>query len=151
MTANVNFVFANRDGVLRVPNAALRFRPTPEMLSALGMDAKRVRPGHSAPGAGVAAAAPRSGANKAGTPSAALGTPTEDAPDRRTVWVLRGGLPQSTGIKIGASDGTKTEVVEGALAEGDLVISDATLAENAKPSRTSLPGAPAGGHGRRPF
>lgn len=29
MTANVTFVFADRDNVLRVPNAALRFRPAP--------------------------------------------------------------------------------------------------------------------------
>jgi len=151
MTANVNFVFANRDGVLRVTNAALRFRPTPEMLSALGMDAKRARSGDSKPFGGGNGAAPPSGASKAGARPDGRGASAEDTPDRRTVWVLRGGLPQSTTIKVGASDGTKTEVVEGALAEGDLVIGDATLAEGAKSARTSLPGAPPGGRGHRPF
>jgi HlyD family secretion protein len=36
MTANVKIEIANRAGVLRVPNAALRFRATPEMYAALG-------------------------------------------------------------------------------------------------------------------
>src|SRR5439155_20751317 len=36
MTANVTFIYAERDDVLKVPNAALRFRPTPEMLGAAG-------------------------------------------------------------------------------------------------------------------
>jgi HlyD family secretion protein len=36
MTANVNIEIARRNNVLRVPNAALRFRPTNEMFTALG-------------------------------------------------------------------------------------------------------------------
>src|SRR5436190_14955523 len=36
MTANVNIEIARRDNVLRVPNAALRFRPTTEIFEALG-------------------------------------------------------------------------------------------------------------------
>ncbi|HWP99590.1 MAG TPA: efflux RND transporter periplasmic adaptor subunit, partial [Vicinamibacterales bacterium] len=36
MTANVTIEIARRAGVLRVPNMALRFRPTQEMLAALG-------------------------------------------------------------------------------------------------------------------
>ncbi len=32
MTANVSFVYADKSDVLRVPNAALRFRPPPEMV-----------------------------------------------------------------------------------------------------------------------
>ena len=37
MTANVNVEIARRSNVLRVPNAALRFRPTNEMFAALGL------------------------------------------------------------------------------------------------------------------
>ncbi len=37
MTANVNVEIARKSDVLRVPNAALRFRPTPEMFAALGL------------------------------------------------------------------------------------------------------------------
>jgi HlyD family secretion protein len=36
MTANVNIEIARRDSVIRVPNTALRFRPTPEIFAALG-------------------------------------------------------------------------------------------------------------------
>jgi HlyD family secretion protein len=36
MTANVNIEIARRDNVIRVPNTALRFRPTPEIFAALG-------------------------------------------------------------------------------------------------------------------
>jgi multidrug efflux pump subunit AcrA (membrane-fusion protein) len=36
MTANVNVEIARRSNVVRVPNAALRFRPTPEIFAALG-------------------------------------------------------------------------------------------------------------------
>jgi HlyD family secretion protein len=35
MTANVNIEIARRTGVLRIPNAATRFRPTPEMFQVL--------------------------------------------------------------------------------------------------------------------
>ena len=31
MTANITFIAAEKDNVLRVPNAAMRFRPTPEI------------------------------------------------------------------------------------------------------------------------
>src|SRR5450631_1068653 len=37
MTANITFIAAEREGVVRVPNAALRFRPTPEIFTALGI------------------------------------------------------------------------------------------------------------------
>ncbi len=36
MTANVNIEIARRADVMRVPNTALRFRPTPEIFAALG-------------------------------------------------------------------------------------------------------------------
>jgi HlyD family secretion protein len=35
MTASVTFVYATRDDVLRVPNAALRFRPEPSLLASM--------------------------------------------------------------------------------------------------------------------
>jgi HlyD family secretion protein len=38
MTANVNIEIARRSNVIRVPNTALRFRPTPEIFAALGQE-----------------------------------------------------------------------------------------------------------------
>ncbi|HEX7509179.1 MAG TPA: hypothetical protein VF550_20575, partial [Polyangia bacterium] len=155
MTANVNFVFANREDALRIPNAALRFRPSNEVFTALKLEPpKRTRSGDGVDGA----KGPSGGRTKAvggmgahagsggGAPSS-----VDDAPDRKVVWVLKGGLPSSTRVKIGTTDGTKTEVVEGPLVEGDQVITDATLTDAAKASSPALPGAPPGGPGRRPF
>ncbi len=66
----------------------------------------------------------------------------DEPADQKTVWVLGGGTPASRRLKVGATDGTKTEVVEGPLAEGELVITDATVKGGAKPSGGLLPGAP---------
>ena len=38
MTATITLEIARRENVLRIPNAALRFRPTPETFAALGQD-----------------------------------------------------------------------------------------------------------------
>ena len=142
MTANITFVFANKDDVLRVTNAALRFRPSADLMSALKLEMPH---GHRS-GSDGAASGP---SQRPGGPARAGGSPKGDeAPDRRTVWVLRDDLPSPIRIKTGTTDGTKTEVVEGALQVGDLVISDATLPAGFKPAATGpLPGAgpPPGG------
>jgi HlyD family secretion protein len=51
-------------------------------------------------------------------------------------------------VRIGVSDGSLTEVVEGDLKEGDAVITDATVGE-ARPASTQQPGAGQGGFPRR--
>jgi HlyD family secretion protein len=146
MTANVNFVFANRDNVLRVPNAALRFRPSSDLLSVLKMEPARAKGGDWN----------SDGRAGGGGRSKGPGAGGDDAPDRKTVWVLASGVPRSTRIKTGTTDGTKTEIVDGPLAEGDQVVTDATLTGGAKPSAGFMPGAPpapprGGGGPRTPF
>jgi HlyD family secretion protein len=140
MTANVSFVFADRPDVLRVPNAALRFRPSPELLAQ-----RRGGEGGAAPDAGggrpADGAPPANGGGRraqGGTPGGA--GPRE--PDRRTVWVLREAAPTPVRIRTGVSDGTTTEIVEGELREGDAVVTDASGGE--RPS-----GPPQGGGMRR--
>ncbi|HKA56522.1 MAG TPA: efflux RND transporter periplasmic adaptor subunit, partial [Candidatus Binatia bacterium] len=119
MTANVTFIYAEKDDVIRVPNAALRFRPPPQLLA-------RVRQDHSTDGAERR----RGGA---ALPADASASPLADAsqksrepesPDRRTVWVLRGDVPAMVPVRVGISDGTVTEVVEGNLRAGDRVVVD---------------------------
>jgi HlyD family secretion protein len=107
MTANVTFVYAEKDDILRVPNAALRFRPPPEMLAPKE---------HETSGSASAAVPPRQP------------RPPRDstATDRRSVWVLRGDRPAPVSIRVGVSDGTLSEVVEGELHEGDAAITEAT-------------------------
>jgi len=93
MTANVTFIYAEKDETLRVPNSALRFRPPPELMQGL----------------------PQRGVGK---------SPEGNAPDRRTVWLLRGEAPEVVSLKIGISDGSVTEVVEGEVRAGDRLITD---------------------------
>jgi HlyD family secretion protein len=104
MTANVTFVHEQRQDALRIANAALRFKPTPELLN----------PGKKLPGAGPVTAL---------TSTQPRGK-REEAVGRRTLWVLRGGKPVAVQVKTGITDGSHTEVVEGALQEGDQVIVD---------------------------
>jgi HlyD family secretion protein len=124
MTANVTFVYAQKDDCLRVPNAALRFRPPPAMLADVKGAPGTGRPGAGGPGA--AAGAPGApGSTGAGPRAGGAGGRTVDASDRRTVWTLDGEKTEPRKIKTGISDGTFTEVVEGDLKVGDLVITDA--------------------------
>lgn len=120
MTATVTVVFAERESVLAVSNAALRFRP-PAELATLFPSAPS-RDGSSASEGGAPGTSPR-------------GPRSENAVQGpRAVWVLRGGAPASVELVTGLSDGTVSEVVSGAAAEGDLVIVDATVRGQAKPA-----------------
>jgi HlyD family secretion protein len=111
MTANVTFVHADKTDVLRVPNAALRFRPPPEMLGR-----------------------PARGASEAKTPDKAAATP-----DQRTVWVLREKTPQPLIIRTGVSDGTLSEVTSGHLEAGDQVITDLKAGRATNPQASGGP------------
>jgi HlyD family secretion protein len=107
MTANVTFVYAEKDDVLKVPNSAMRFRPPPDILAKLGMKPD------GAPTAG-------------GAPPAKGHGHHEQAPDQRNVWLQRAdGKPEQVAIKIGVTDGSVTEVTDGKINQGDLVITDA--------------------------
>ena len=129
MTANVTFVYAEKDDVVRVSNAALRFRPPASMLAAAaGRNGNRTAGGTGPSGgsgpSGPAAADPGAagpgpgGAHRSAQAAAQLR-------DARTVWVLRDGAPTPVRIRVGISDGAVSEVVDGDLKPGDQVITDA--------------------------
>jgi HlyD family secretion protein len=65
--------------------------------------------------------------------------------------VLDGLEPRPVRIKVGLSDGSVTEVVEGDLKAGDALITEATGGEEAPKPATTTPGAPPGGGLRRVF
>ncbi len=120
MTANVTFIYAEKDNALRVPNAALRYKPA---------DAFRKR---SKPDGGTT--------DPTTKPE---GKPERD-PTMKMIYVLSAaGTPEPVRVKLGITDGSYTEIVEGAVTEGTRVISEA-IAEGGKPAA-----APSGG--RRPF
>lgn len=91
MTANVKVLVAEKANVLKVPNAALRFRPP-------------LAGGRELPGGAVQAAASR----RRG--------------EEQQVWVLVNGQLKPIPVKLGMTDGAFTEVVEGALHEGQEVV-----------------------------
>lgn len=126
MTATVTFVCAERKDVLRIPNAALRYRPPAESAASGGPavpGSSRARPSREAD-------APRADGSSA--PDA------EGAAERRAVWVLRGITPERVPVKVGLTDGTSTELVDGQLREGDELVTGTSVAG-------ATTGAPAGG------
>jgi HlyD family secretion protein len=136
MTATVTVDTAQRDNVLTVPNAALRFRPTGETFAALGQEMpeaaihQRGSGASAASGAGRVHTAANATAEKssdianwrdAKTIDAAFGpVPAPDAPAR--VWQYRDGRLVPVTIRTGLSDGTMTEVISGPLEDGSTVV-----------------------------
>lgn len=96
MTAAATIVIETRANVLTVPNAALRFTPTPEIQKAFRL-----------PGVPQGPRKPR-----------------VEPKTAAAVWVLQGGTPRRIELPLGASDGENTEVQGGALQENDDVIVD---------------------------
>jgi HlyD family secretion protein len=159
MTANVTFVFAEKNDVLRVPNAALRFRPSAELTrAAASASAAPAAPGApAAPSDNPAASGaerPRrqgGGSREGGSREGGPRGPKEEL-DVRTVWVLAGIDPRPVRIHIGLSDGTVTEITEGELQAGDALVTEATGTEaDSKPQATPPGGAAPGGGLRRVF
>jgi HlyD family secretion protein len=229
MTANVTFIWAERDNVITVPNAALRFRPPgmqgggrgnrggagggsgpwagggggqgrrhgaggasgptgaaggePEAGTEVAQADGDAGPRHhrhrdnpdGASADGVANASPKgegkgdgkgdgkgpggpggpspddqaAGSQPASQPHRRrnAGSTVDDAMDRRTVWVLRGenAQPQPIQVKTGITDGSFTEIVEGDLHEGDVVITDLVSDEPKAQPQGGPGGGPGGG------
>ncbi|HEV8337425.1 MAG TPA: efflux RND transporter periplasmic adaptor subunit [Candidatus Polarisedimenticolia bacterium] len=141
MTADVTIEVAQVHGVLRVPNAALRFRPTDQSSESRGAAARgtasqgAANSGQGRPprGGGLAAAAEPFGRAGAGR-ARGLGT--------QTVYVDTGGdRLKAVSIRTGISDGRFTQVLEGELKPGDSVV---VGQETAKSDRNATP-LPIGG------
>jgi len=118
MTANVTFIYAEKDDVLKVANAALRFKPPPGFYVPEGGAAGGSGPGGQGGGRREGAQAGQGGQ---GRPEGARA----EAPDRRTLWVLKDGKPSPQRVRTGISDGTTTEIVEGPVEAGTEVVTDA--------------------------
>jgi HlyD family secretion protein len=115
MTANVTFIYAQARDVLRVPNAALRFRPPQADPPAANGTSRNVA-------GSPAAASPADGSRGGNRGGNRRGGDASAAP--RTVWVLRDGVPVAVQVTTGITDGSVTEVTGGDLHEGDAVITD---------------------------
>jgi HlyD family secretion protein len=98
MTANVAIVVAQRDQVLKVPNAALRFMPPKTEGDRRGSEGQATKAEGGRPIGGAAG-------------------------QSRTVWTqMESGDLVSLSVQTGISDGITTEVLSGGLTEGESVI-----------------------------
>jgi HlyD family secretion protein len=162
MTANLTVTIDERNDVLKVPNSALRFTPQTTQTT----DAAQTRSGNSngqrrnaaqrqnANGGDNAAAQQPdgNGAQQGARPQFARASEPVLPGQTRRVWVLGAdGKPQARRIKVGLSDGSATEVVEGELQEGDVVITGQNVTASASSSRNANGGqASAPGFGGAP-
>jgi HlyD family secretion protein len=109
MTANITVEVARRDNVLRVPSAALRFRPSAAVLEAMGT--------------------PRAEAARPSAPATAVGTAGQSGlSNQGTIWIYDGERLSPVSVRLGVNDSSFTEVVEGEINEGTRVATQATVA-----------------------
>jgi HlyD family secretion protein len=175
MTANLTITIDERNNVVKVPNAALRFSPQ----ASSGQGSQNRTGGASGQGsrrgAGQASRAgnANSAAGEEGARAEGAGQRQEGAGERqrvapptspvlegqtRRVWVLgQDGKPVARRITVGLTDGAATEVVEGDLREGETIITGQTITGGGSSQSNSqtapgFGGAPrvgGGGGGRR--
>ncbi len=126
MTATVRIETARDDDSLRVPTAAVRFRPTADVLQAMGH-------------------APEPTTGRAGQPRRSLGR------GGTAIWTLADGRLQRVPVEVGVSDGALVAVKADELAEGATVVTGvaaATAASAATASASPLVPTPQRRQGR---
>ena len=140
MTANVNIEIAARENVVRVPNAALRFRPTAAMFTALGQKAPaepvqiRLKPDPTVK-------------EKATTIDALFG-PLAEVETEGRVWTYENDQLKAVPVRLGISDGKTTELIEGAVQPDTAVVTNITTgAETNKTATATTAASPFSGLG----
>ena len=119
MTATVQFLTGSAKNVLLVPNAAVRFRATPEMMAQVGFGQRRTS-GDSTRGAGASTSVAsgsntqRSGASGAGMVAGGTGgarAPNGARTNAGMLWYVdKTGKLAVARVKTGLSDGQTTEI-----------------------------------------
>ncbi|HEY3243449.1 MAG TPA: efflux RND transporter periplasmic adaptor subunit [Phycisphaerae bacterium] len=146
LTANVQFEVAQRENVLTVPNAALRWTPATEQIAP---DART----ESAPAQRRANGAARSGRSEGGGRRAASQPAQGEADGWRpgTLWISDGTFVRPVAVRVGLTDGLNSEIESGALDEGrEVVIGEAAPGAAAGAADTKNPFIPQPFRNRRP-
>ena len=121
MTANVSIIVAQREDTLRLPNSALRFRPSDSVVVLTNQLVTLPQPTNA-----VASGKGKGKGNR----------------NIRTVYVLAADGNSSelkpVQVKTGITDGIFTEIVEG-LKEGDKVVSGVVNSDSSSSAQTSNP------------
>ena len=171
MTANVSVISSERNNIVKIPNAALRFRP-PESTGTSGTNAPAQLASQNSPsaaGGGPGSGGFRQGGGGPGGSGAGgprggpgggegRGRPRAERQLVRTVYVLPDSTdskdgtkpkPKPVQVKVGISDGISTEILDG-LDEGVHVVTGMLSGGDAN-SRQAGPSNPFGGGPFRRF
>lgn len=143
MTANVTFVLDKVEDAIKIPNAALRFKPSRDQMMALfekfgggrrGSGAGRRGRGGGELGSGAPMGGPAGGGPAGGGPPGGgmggmgawggRGGAGGANGDRKQLWKLVDGKPRMVFVKIGLTDGSTTQLVEGDVQPGDQLITE---------------------------
>jgi HlyD family secretion protein len=143
MTATVTVEVARADNVVIVPNAALRFRPTQEMLPQVARTAQQ---GAGQPAAGRQATSSEATPQRPGGAQATGARSVDESIAR--LWTLQDGQLRSVRVRTGISDGATTAIVGGELTETAQVVTGVATTSAAAAQPSSSPLLPFGG--RRP-
>jgi HlyD family secretion protein len=148
MTANVTFVLAQVADAIKIPNSALRFKPTREQIQAVmaqfgggmrggrggddgsgGSGGRRNREGRQGRDGGSGGPGGEGSGGRARSPmdaatAASGGGPRRDFGDKKPVFKLVDGRPRMVLVKPGLTDGSSTQMVEGDLQPGDQLVTE---------------------------
>jgi HlyD family secretion protein len=122
MTANLQIVTDEREDVLRIPNAALRFRPA---VAAVSPEPRSVAQNDQPP-------------RRRARSRDAEGQPDEGTRGR-IYRIGQDGSLQAVNVRLGPTDGTYTEIVRGDVQEGAAIIIGAQRADAAEDANGSTP------------
>jgi HlyD family secretion protein len=153
MTANVSIIVASKDDVLKVPNGALRFKPTdksggaggPATVATPEANGRTGRPpgsqGRPARPAGSAGGNPAMRGGMGG--SGVAGQPPIAVVKRYALWILQDGKPKRVPVGVGISDGVSTEIMSDELKEGqEIIIESLSKAKKTQANGNSPQGPP---------
>ena len=127
MTANVSVEVAKKNDVLKLPPAALRFKPKSK-----GDEAKVKGNGNG----------DRSGASGPRPSGGGKGAPGKGKERSQQVYLLKDGKPVATAVKTGIANNSSIELVESDLKEGDDVIIEQIGGDTKKKAGGSPMGRP---------
>jgi len=164
MTANIKIVIDKLDNVLRIPNAAIRFRPTltdSEMADAFKRAGEERFYGFYKNVANQIQVAnlPSATARPAGAmgfggggqrPGGQQSVSQVNRGRRTPIWIIGDDkLVRPVIVRLGLTDGVQTEILEGKLNQGDKIILSAEIGKSSTATTNRAPGfGPPMGRGR---
>ncbi len=143
MTANVTFVLQQVADAIKIPNAAVRFKPSREQLQAVFAQLQGGSGGGpmgGRGGSGSGGSGRRGGGAPGGAEGGAPGGEGGGRGGRTRMFKLVNGTPQMVVVKLGMTDGSSTELLEGDIKPGDELVTEIK----------GVPASSTGGPGGRP-